>query len=122
MFWLRDKPVEVGSRYNLKINTAEYQIEIDEIERVLNTVDLSRAPSKGVEKNSVAEVVLRAKAQMSLDDFFNNPATGPFVLVDDYRIVGGGVINLDGLVDQRQRFEVKLRWTPSVGQYWSNVK
>ena len=45
LFWLGDDPLELGSQYKLKINTAEYQVEIDQIEQVLNTEDLSRAPS-----------------------------------------------------------------------------
>ena len=104
LFWLGDDPLELGSQYKLKINTAEYQVEIDQIEQVLNTEDLSRAPSATVEKNSAAEVILRVRVPIGVDDFTANAATGRFVLVDNYRIVGGGVINLDGFVDQRQRF------------------
>jgi len=107
LFWLGDVPAEPGNRYLLKINTGEYQVEIKEIEQVVNTADLSRTKSKLVEKNSVAEVVLSTRALIAVDAFNENPATGRFVLVDDYRIVGGGVISSDGFVDQRQKFEVK---------------
>ena len=107
VFWLSDTPTELGSRYKLKINTAEYQVAVRDIEQVLDTDDLSRSPAGRVEKNEVAEVILRAMAPAAVDDFTLNPATGRFVLVDHYRIVGGGIINMDGVVDQRQRFEVK---------------
>ncbi|MDA1129838.1 MAG: GTP-binding protein [Chloroflexi bacterium] len=107
LFWLGDDSIQEGNQYKLKINTAEYRVEINKIEQVLDTDDLSRAPSASVEKNSVAEVILRSRVPIALDDFADNPATGRFVLVDNYRIVGGGVINLDGFVDRRQRFEVK---------------
>jgi len=107
IFWLSDIPLEIGKRYKIKINTAEYPVEVAKIEQVLDTNDLSRSPAAKVEKNSVAEVILRTRSPISVEDFTANPVTGRFVLVDDYRISGGGIINMDGFVDQRQKFEVK---------------
>lgn len=107
VFWLGDAPILAGNRYTLKLNTAEYRVEVKEIENVLKTADLSWAPAEKVEKNSVAELVLRTMAPIAADDFSKNPITSRFVLVDDYRIVGGGTVSLAGSVDQRQGFEVK---------------
>ena len=107
LFWLADTPLEVGNRYKLKANTSEYQVEVKEIEHVLDTEDLSRASAAKVEKNAVAEVILRVTVLAAIDEFVANPITGRFVLIDDYRIVGGGIVNLEGFVDQRQKFEVK---------------
>jgi bifunctional enzyme CysN/CysC len=54
-----------------------------------------------VERNAVAEVVFRSRRQVALDPFENNMSTGRFVLVEDYDIVGGGLISMDGYADQR---------------------
>lgn len=107
LFWLGNNPLKVGSRYKLKINTAEYDVEVKEIEQVLNTDDLSLRPAEQVVKTSVAEVVLKTRALIAMDDFTDNPITGRFVLVEDYQIVGGGVVSLKDSVDQRPNFEVK---------------
>ena len=40
---------------------------------------------------------------MALDPFDHNMFTGRFVLVEDYDIVGGGLINMDGYADQRRQ-------------------
>lgn len=107
VFWLGSTALKAGSRYRLKINTAEYQVEVAEIEQVLNTDDLSRVKANRIEQNEVGEVLLRLRSLAALEDFSINPITGRFVLLDGYRIAGGGTINLAGIVNQRRDLAVK---------------
>lgn len=108
VFWLGESPIKTGSKYKLKINTSEYQVEVKEIEKVINTDDLALANKvEKVEKNAVAEIVLRVRGLASLDEFTSNDITGRFVLVDNYRIAGGGIIDMEGFVNQRQDIKVK---------------
>jgi bifunctional enzyme CysN/CysC len=97
VFWLGKAPLEVGRRYKLKLNTAERLVSVDAIESVTDVADLATAASQSVERNAVAEIIFRARGQVALDGFADNPRTGRFVLVDGYDIVGGGVIVLDEL-------------------------
>ncbi|MDP7540715.1 MAG: adenylyl-sulfate kinase, partial [Alphaproteobacteria bacterium] len=60
-----------------------------------------------VPKNAVAEVVLRADRLLALDSHARSGPTGRFVMVDDYRIAGGGIISMDGYPDQRALVSVK---------------
>ncbi len=101
LFWLGRKPLVVGNRYKLKLCTAEFQVDVEKIERVIDVKDLGTSPSEQVERNAVAEVVLRSRGQMALDPFDANMVTGRFVLVEDFDIVGGGLISMDGYADQR---------------------
>jgi bifunctional enzyme CysN/CysC len=101
LFWLGHKPLVVGSRYKLKLCTAEFQVEVEKIERVIDVSDLGTSESDRVERNAVAEVVLRSRGLMCLDPFDVNMVTGRFVLVEDFEIVGGGLISMDGYADQR---------------------
>ncbi|MFQ6027469.1 MAG: adenylyl-sulfate kinase [Dehalococcoidia bacterium] len=107
LFWLGDAPLEVGNRYKLKINTAEYPVEVTAIERVLDTDDLSLRTAEQVEKNGVAEIIMQARGLATLDEFSLNPLTGRFVLLDGYRIAGGGTVDLTGFADQRRHFVVR---------------
>jgi len=107
IFWLGSTALEAGSRYRLKINTVEHQIEVTEIEQVLNTDDLSRVKANRIEQYEVGEVILRLRGLAAVDDFSIYPVTGRFVLLDGYRIAGGGTINLAGIVDQRREVTVK---------------
>ncbi|HEX5794853.1 MAG TPA: adenylyl-sulfate kinase, partial [Geminicoccaceae bacterium] len=102
LFWLGRKPLAVGNRYTLKLNTSETDVTVQSIDRVIDTGDLSSGPAEQVERNAVAEVVLRTRGLLALDEQRNNPATGRFVLVEDFVPVGGGIISMEGYPDQRE--------------------
>ncbi|NQV43933.1 MAG: adenylyl-sulfate kinase, partial [Rhodospirillales bacterium] len=101
LFWLGDRDLAVGSRYTMKLNTAEVGVVVQAIDRVIDTGDLSSKVSATVARNEVAEITLRADTMQALDAFTSSPTTGRFVLVDDYNIAGGGIISMEGYADQR---------------------
>jgi bifunctional enzyme CysN/CysC len=101
LFWLGRAPLSAGRRYKMKLGTAEYGVTVETVERVIDVTDLASVDTNWVERNAVAEVVLRAHGKVALDEFIDNPKTGRFVLVDNYDIVGGGVISMQGFPDHR---------------------
>lgn len=101
VFWLGREPLKVGQRLKLKLATNEVPIKIDRIERVVDTGDLSSKQSDHVERNAVAEVVIRADRLIALDPFDHSSRTGRFVLVDGYDAAGGGIVSMEGYADQR---------------------
>jgi len=107
LFWLSEKPLELNKKYKLKLGAAEYQVEAREIEKVINTQDLGDDVTKEVNRHDVAEVILRSRSTMVVDDFANNQRTGRFMLMDGYAVAGGGIIDTEGFVDQRQSLKVK---------------
>jgi bifunctional enzyme CysN/CysC len=107
LFWLGRKPLKPGSRYILKLATARHAVEVQEIEKVIDTTDLSAGESEEVPRSAVAEVVLRSRSMLALDEFANSPRTGRFVLIEDFDIVGGGIIGMEGYPDQRHSLTVK---------------
>lgn len=107
IFWLGRNPLSVGSRYKLKLNTAEYQVEVEAIECVIDVDNLGELTSDHVDRNGIAEVLFRSRALMAIDEYSSISSVGRFVLVEDYDIVGGGLVSMDGLEDQRKRFSVK---------------
>lgn len=107
IFWLGREPLVAGARLKMKLCTAEYQVEVEKIERVIDTQDLGSNEQAYVERNAIAEVVMRSRRAIALDPFDHNMFTGRFVLVENYDIVGGGLINMDGYADQRQTNRIK---------------
>ena len=75
---------------------------VQSIESVIDTGDLSSRPAELLERNGVAEVVLRTRGLLALDEHRANPLTGRFVLVEDHLPVGGGIISMEGYPDQRE--------------------
>jgi bifunctional enzyme CysN/CysC len=108
IFWLGDSPIREGNKYLIKLNTSEYQAEVKKIEKVVDTGDLKISGDVSeVQKNSVAEVVFRIRGLATLDAYSSNSKTGRFVIVENYRTVGGGIIDLKGFVDQRTKTQPK---------------
>ena len=124
IFWLGREPLVPGTRYKMKLCTGEFPIEVEKIERVIDVQDLGSNEQNHVERNAIAEVVLRSRRTLALDPFDHNMYTGRFVLVENYDIVGGGLVNMDGYADQRRqaikstnifrvehRVPIEERWT-----------
>jgi len=107
LFWLGRDALQKGKKYLMKINTTEYMVEVKEIEKVVNTDNLKISAGNKVERNSVAEVVFRVKGLMPVDSFTDNPKTGRFVLVENYHISGGGIIDVEGFTNLRSEVKVK---------------
>ena len=107
LFWLGKVPLTQGARYKLKLASAEANVRVQEIERVIDTGDLSSAAATEVKHSAVAEVILQADRMLALDGFASLPLTGRFVLVDGYDIAGGGIISMEGYADQRQLVTVR---------------
>ncbi|HEU5047564.1 MAG TPA: adenylyl-sulfate kinase [Rickettsiales bacterium] len=101
LFWLGHKPLTQGKRYKLKIATTEVTAEVREIEQVVDTNNLGRAQQASVERGAVAEVVFHTRGVVALDAFEHNPKLGRFVILEDYDVCGGGIIDLEGFHDQR---------------------
>lgn len=107
LFWLAHKPLEVGKRYKAKIAKQEAEVTVQSIEHVTDTDTLANRPGQRVERNAVAEVVLRSRQVLVVDEFRTIPKTGRCVLIDGYDTVAGGVISMEGYADQRQALTVK---------------
>lgn len=121
IFWLSSHPLEKNKRIRLRLGTAEYQAEIKEIHSIIDTDSLEKRSQNEVGRNQVAEVLIGVRGLASLDEYALHPATGRFVLVDESQIVGGGIISLEGIADQRVKriatksaniTEVDLKITP----------
>jgi len=96
LVWLGRQPLLRGKRYKLKLATAEHQVEVQTIERVIDTADLASRSADAVVAGDIAEIVLRTRATVAVDDSRILPRTGRFVLVDGYDVAGGGTVTLDG--------------------------
>ena len=105
LFWLGSQSLQAGDGYILKLLTGRFEVKVETVERVIDTGDLSSSAAERVGRNEIGEVALRTRATIPVDAFSANTRTGRFVLVDDFRIVGGGII--DGFADMRARPSVK---------------
>ena len=93
LFWLGKEDFSLARRYWLKCGTARVEAIPERVLRVINAASLRCEQRDRVEKNEVAEVILRLEQPLA----FDTAETGcdelrRFVLVDRYEIAGGGII------------------------------
>jgi bifunctional enzyme CysN/CysC len=118
LFWLGHAPLEPGKDYALKLGSARVPMRVEEIHTVLNADTLSTTTqSEAVGRHEVADCTLRLGRALAFDLAADSPATGRFVVVDDYEIWGGGIVR-EALPDRQAwaRDKVLLRnykWEPS---------
>lgn len=92
LFWLGKKRFDRSRRYFLKCGTAKVEMQPEEIIRVVNASSLNCINRQYVEKNEVAECILKLDRPIAFDLTGEIDATARFVIVDDYEIAGGGII------------------------------
>ena len=93
IFWLGRQPLVRGKRYKLKLCNASTSASVTDILKVIDASDLeSQGVRQHVDRHEVAECILQTSRPLAFDIADDSPETGRFVLVDDYRISGGGII------------------------------
>lgn len=101
LFWMGRDTLATGRRLRMRLMTTEAQVRVQSIERVLRIEDLAPIAATTIEPDQVAEAVLRADAMLAVDSHHRNPVGGRFVLIENGRVVGAGLVNVDGYPDQR---------------------
>ena len=104
LLWLGRTPLRPERRCTLRLGTAAVDVEVQSVDRLIDPDDpegQKDGAAAEVPCDGIAEVVLRSRAMLALDEFTANRRTGRFVLADEDEIVGGGLIGMEGYPDQR---------------------
>jgi bifunctional enzyme CysN/CysC len=107
LFWLGRKPLVRGDAYRLRLQTRDVQVIVEAIDAIYDPEALAQRPADKVERNEIADVVLRSYAMLALDEAEHNPRTGRFVLSDGANIVAGGTISMRDYPDQRNLITIR---------------
>ncbi|MEP7115938.1 MAG: GTP-binding protein [Acidobacteriota bacterium] len=109
LFWLGRVPLVAHKDYTLCLGTARVPMRVEHVDQVLDASTLSSAERPQVERNEVAECVLKLSRAVAFDLHADLPWTGRFVVIDDYEIRGGGIVR-EALPDREwARRKVRLR-------------
>ncbi|HEX6121179.1 MAG TPA: GTP-binding protein, partial [Dongiaceae bacterium] len=107
LFWLGRTPLVRGAAYRLRLQTRDVQVVFEAIDAIYDPEALAQRPADKVERNEIADVVLRSYAMLALDEAGQNPRTGRFVLSDGVNIVAGGTISMRDYPDQRNLITIR---------------
>jgi bifunctional enzyme CysN/CysC len=92
LFWLGKNPLIADKKYLFKINAIKVEMQLESVVRVIDASNLEQKVIDCVERHDVAECIFKFDHTIAFDLHADIPATGRFVVVDDYEISGGGII------------------------------
>lgn len=93
LFWLGRQPMIPGKKYKLKLTTQRTTMTVTQIHSVLDASELAADTGKNrIDRHDVAECTLQTAKPIAFDLSQEIAATGRFVIIDQYEIVGGGII------------------------------
>jgi len=107
LFWLGHRPLKAGDRLTLTLGTQRAPATVERIEQVVDIDALDAHEAPEVARDEIADVVIRARRLMALDEHANLPRSGRVVLADDHGVVAGGVVSLRTYPDQREQVTVR---------------
>ncbi|HCP00633.1 MAG: adenylyl-sulfate kinase [Alphaproteobacteria bacterium] len=107
LFWLADKPLEIGAACELKIGPNKVKAVVEHIERIINIDSLSDHKATCVSRDEIADVIVRTSQLVAFDAHETLSRTGRVVFVDQHLTLGGGVLSLGDYPDQRQLITVR---------------
>lgn len=116
LFWLGKEPFSLGKEYFLKIGSSKVKAYIEEITRVLDASSLETIKKSQVDKNDVAEVIIKTDSPIAFDLSKDIANTSRFVIVDNYEISGGGIIE-ESLEDEFSQIEKNVKSRDDNWQY-----
>ncbi len=119
IFWLGREVMRKDKVYELKLGTARVKARLEEINRIIDASNLNQTTGKEeIARHDVAEIVLKLDNAIAFDLAVNNARTSRFVIVDDYEIAGGGIVQ-KALTDEQSWVRDKVirrnyKWESSI--------
>lgn len=94
IFWMGVKPLSQFGRYKFRLAAQEADCRLDSVLREIDasTFAVTGTAPKIVRRDNMGEVSLRLGKPLVMEPFSKTEAMGRFVLAEDGRIVGGGII------------------------------
>lgn len=105
IFWMGERPLKAGREYRFRLAAQEAACRLVSVENVIDAETFEKIDAAGDEiaRNNMGDVTLQLDKPVVHDAFAKAPAMGRFVLADDGRVSGGGII----LADTHVRFSWK---------------
>ena len=93
IFWMSQKPLPIGEKFNLKLATQASEAQIKKIHKLMDSSSLELINRNDeIRETEVAEVEIETTKPLVFEDFNYLPPLGRFVIVKDEDIAGGGII------------------------------
>ena len=119
LFWLGQEDLVKNRDYFIRVGTAKVPAQLESVSKVIDAGNLDQNSSgDSIGRNCVAECVFKLNKAIAFDEVDFLSETSRFVLVDNYRIAGGGIIRealTDSQSDAREKaIQRNTKWISSL--------
>lgn len=113
LFWMASEPLRLDRRYDLRLATQNLKCQVVSIEQVTDSATLQRkdAQHEQLQRNEIGRLTIQTRAPLVLDNHERIANLGRFVLVDEGRICGGGIIFGGVYTDRTIAKSKNISWT-----------
>ncbi len=113
LFWMGKNNLVVGERYKLKLTTQEIECELVSVDRVIDAATLEAVGQTRnyVARNDVAEITIKTRAPLVMDNHDRLPIMGRFIIVDNRQVAGGGIIFGGTYTDRTKTKSQNIFWS-----------
>jgi len=113
LFWMGKRNFAIGERTKIKLATQELDAEIVSIERIIDASTLENIAEGRdyIARNDVAEITVQTRGALVFDNHDRNPLLGRFVIVDDRKVAGGGIIFGGTYLDRTKVKSQNIFWS-----------
>lgn len=97
IFWMGERPLAPGVSYSFRLAAQETGARLVSVENVIDasTFEKLDASEDSIAKNNMGDVTFKLDRPLVFDEFSRVDATGRFVVADEGRVCGGGIILKD---------------------------
>lgn len=113
VFWISPEPLRSDQSYQLRLATQELACRIVSIHEVIDSVSLhsSGEAASEVARNEIGRVTIQTRAPLVMDNHDRIPQLGRFVLLQNNRIDGGGIVFGGVYTDRAEVKSKNISWT-----------
>jgi bifunctional enzyme CysN/CysC len=113
LFWIAESPLKLDAEYTLRLATQQVTCRVVAIEQVMDSSSLAigYGEREEVARNEVGRVILQTRAALVIDNHDRVPALGRFVLIQENRIAGGGIIFGGIYTDRAEAKSKNIGWS-----------
>ncbi len=113
IFWISPTPLRCDQNYHLRLGTQELVCRVVSIEEVIDSATLASSGKAATEvaRNEIGRITIQTRAPLVLDNHDRIPQLGRFVLVQNNRIGGGGIVFGGVYTDRTEVKSKNIFWT-----------
>jgi bifunctional enzyme CysN/CysC len=113
LFWMAKEPLQLDAPYTIRLATQELKGRVVAINQIMDsaTLNTTTAPRREVARNEIGRVTIQTRAAIVLDNHDRIAKLGRFVVIDEGRISGGGIVFGGAYTDRTAVKSKNIFWT-----------